>query len=120
MEIGSHSIVGLSLNRLNNEDSYTVIEKRSSQNTPLILAAVADGMGGLAKGEVASQNAITCIETANLNIDLDNAQQRQNYLNDLVSQANQAVIKTAKDGGTTISTVLAHRTRVKHSPCRRQ
>jgi len=106
-EIGSHSVLGLSQQRLNNEDSYVIVQKITSQNTPLILAAVADGMGGLAGGEIASQSAITVLEMADFQTDLTHSKQRQSYLNYLVTQANLAVRETAKDGGTTISAILA-------------
>ncbi len=106
-EIGSHSIVGLSNHRLNNEDSYLVVEKRSSQTPPLILAAVADGMGGLAQGELASQSASAVLEKANFKTNLENAEQRQKYLNSLVWEANQAVLELASQGGTTLSSLMA-------------
>ena len=67
----------------------------------MVLAAVADGMGGLAQGQQASQSAIEVLESADLQ-----TEDIQGYLNDLVVRANQAVRQKARDGGTTLSAIL--------------
>lgn len=73
----------------------------------MILAAVADGMGGLADGEMASQAAITVLENADFILNTTSPQDRQNYLNNLVSESNQAVIETTNSAGTTLSSLIA-------------
>jgi hypothetical protein len=56
-QIASGSTVGLSPHRLHNEDNYGVIQEQLSNSQTMILAVVADGMGGMSHGEGASDNA---------------------------------------------------------------
>jgi len=101
-EIASDSIVGLSQYRLENEDNY-LIRQQKSNNGSIILAAVADGMGGLNKGEIASSSAIEALSLANLPSESENIPE---YLNNLINQANLSVRTKARDSGTTLSCVL--------------
>ncbi len=106
-EVASRSTVGLSTSRLQNEDSHGVIKSISSTSESLLLGVVADGMGGMAQGEIASQTAVKTILEAKLPQDLTPLNQRGKWLIKLVQQANEAVARKVKDGGTTISVVLA-------------
>jgi len=107
-EIVSQSIVGLSQHRLTNEDSY-IIRQKTSNSSALMMAAVADGMGGLAKGEVASNSAIEVLGLADFPNENEDV---QNYLNELINKANGAVRTNARDGGTTLSIVLIKRSQL--------
>jgi len=100
------STVGLSLSRLNNEDSYGIKQYISSQHKTIILAAIADGMGGLSQGEVASQLAINTLLNSPIANDLDNHQKQNLWLTSLIEAANLAVTENVKHGGTTLSVVL--------------
>ncbi len=106
-EVASRSTVGLSTSRLHNEDSHGVIKSTASTSESLLLGVVADGMGGMAQGEIASQTAVKTILEAKLLQDLTTPNQLSKWLIDLVQQANEAVAGKVKDGGTTISVVLA-------------
>ena len=105
-EVASDSTVGLSLNRLQNEDSYGVRRQELSNSESLILGVVADGMGGMAQGEVASKFAVQTILEAPLPADLTNHQKRAQWLTSLVQQANECIANKVQDGGTTLSLVM--------------
>lgn len=105
--VASRSTVGLSTSRLQNEDSHGVIKSTASTSAALILGVVADGMGGMAQGEVASQTAVKTVLEAKLPKDITTAEQRNQWLLQSVQQANEAITKTVRDGGTTLSVVLA-------------
>lgn len=100
------STVGLSTSRLQNEDSYGVRQYYSSNSEPIVLGVVADGMGGMAQGEVASRLAVQTVLEAQVPSNLTN-QQRADWLAALVQDANACVTNNVRDGGTTLSVVLA-------------
>ncbi|MGC9503148.1 protein phosphatase 2C domain-containing protein [Baaleninema sp.] len=107
-ETASDSTVGLSPRRLHNEDSYGILQWDRSQSSPVLLAALADGMGGMAAGEVASRVAVETVlegwrETDKTSDELAGSQR----LVALVEQANLAVSEAVENGGTTLSVVLA-------------
>ena len=56
-QVATASTVGLSPHRLHNEDNYGVKQEQLSNSQTMILAVVADGMGGMSHGEGASDNA---------------------------------------------------------------
>ncbi|MGF1480054.1 MAG: protein phosphatase 2C domain-containing protein [Cyanophyceae cyanobacterium] len=103
--IASRSTVGLSTDRLQNEDSYGVQQQLSNTDTYL-LAAVADGMGGMSQGEVASKLAIQTVLSEPIPPGLK-SEQRADWLISLFEQANQATATAVRDGGTTLSVVMA-------------
>lgn len=105
-EIASESTVGLSPQRLHNEDSYGITQSDYETSGILVLAALADGMGGLAQGEVASRLAVKTVIDG-LSGQLENIQNnREGWLVSLVEQANAVVSEKVQNGGTTLSLVL--------------
>jgi PPM family protein phosphatase len=100
------STVGLSLSRIQNEDTYGVRQQYISDRS-MILGAIADGMGGMADGEVASQLAIKTVLESTLPENLKTPQQQEEWLVSLVQTANDLVVKSVKDGGTTLSIISA-------------
>lgn len=99
------STIGLSTSRLQNEDSFGV-QQYFSNGEPTILGVVADGMGGMAQGEVASKLALQTVLESKIPLHLTN-QQRAEWLVDLVQKANTCVTDSVRDGGTTLSLVMA-------------
>lgn len=106
-QVASQSTVGLSEHRLHNEDSYGIRQQPANHSPSWIIAAVADGMGGMAEGEVASQLAIQTVLETPLPADLTKPQTCQDWVVELVDKANQAVSDRVKDGGTTLSIAFA-------------
>lgn len=106
-EVHCRSTVGLSTSRLQNEDSYGVRRQYLSNSGSLILGVVADGMGGMAQGEVASRLAVQTVIEAPIPADLNNQEQRAAWLVSLVQNANECVASNVRDGGTTLSLVVA-------------
>jgi PPM family protein phosphatase len=106
-EVASNSTVGLSTSRLQNEDNYGVRQQYFSNSEPLILGVVADGMGGMAQGEVASKLAVETVIEAPVPAGLSNLDRRAEWLIYLVQQANESVASNVRDGGTTLSLVMA-------------
>ena len=106
-EIASSSTVGLSINRLKNEDNYGIKYQKISDTETMILGAIADGMGGMSQGELASKLAIkTVLETA-IFPEYPNIEQYQEWLTNLFTQANETVSNQVKEGGTTLSVIFA-------------
>ncbi|BAQ60131.1 protein serine/threonine phosphatase PrpC [Geminocystis sp. NIES-3708] len=105
-EKANKSILGLSLKRLVNEDSYGIKQLEINQNN-IILAGIADGMGGMAQGELASKLAIQTLLETPFNFDLNNQENQTNWLTEIFNQANQNINKKVEDGGTTLSVILA-------------
>ena len=101
------STLGLSTSRLQNEDNYGVWQQYFSNGEPILLAVVADGMGGMAQGEVASRLAVETVLEAQIPSNLTNQQQRTEWLVELVQKANACVTDNVRDGGTTLSLVMA-------------
>lgn len=106
-EVATNSIVGLSPSRLQNEDSYGIREHHLNNSDSLILGVVADGMGGMAQGEIASKIAVQTVLETPITEDLTNPNNRAKWLISLVEKANNSIAKQVKDGGTTISLVMA-------------
>lgn len=106
-ETAIQSTVGLSLNRLHNEDSYGIKEQHSSNHETIILAVIADGMGGMSQGEVASQLAVTTILNSSIPDDLNNPHKIELWLMNIVENANEIVSKNVNNGGTTLSIVAS-------------
>lgn len=105
-DVASRSTIGLSMQRLHNEDNYSV-QQYSSSYKDTILAVLADGMGGLAQGEIASQLAVkTVIETA-IDCASDDENQCQEWLESVVKKANKCVCENVYKGGTTLSIAWA-------------
>jgi protein phosphatase len=105
-QIASKSSLGLSLKRLVNEDSYGIKQQEINQ-TNILLAAVADGMGGMAQGELASQIAIQTFLETPFNFDLSNSDSQKNWLLETFNNANQNINQEVAEGGTTLSVILA-------------
>jgi PPM family protein phosphatase len=106
-EIAHRSTVGLSLSRLDNEDNYGILYPVTSLQPPIILAGVADGMGGMAQGEVASELGIKTLLNADLSQDLTTLEKQLIFLDNLVQEANKNITTIVKNGGTTLSIILA-------------
>ncbi len=109
-ETASASTVGLSRQRLQNEDSYGLWQSERSDTSSQILAAVADGMGGMAAGEVASRVAIqTVFEQWQRFDDLltEPTEPADQRLRSVMEAANTAVTQAVQNGGTTLSVVFA-------------
>jgi PPM family protein phosphatase len=105
--IASRSTVGLSTHRLHNEDSYGVKQQQLSNAETVLLGIVADGMGGMAQGDEASKIAVEVLLESPLPKDLKTADLKNQWLLDLFQQANQSISDKIKNGGTTLSAVLA-------------
>ena len=106
-EVSSRSTVGLSTNRLQNEDNYGILQPCASNEPSFILGVVADGMGGMAKGEVASKTAVETILNTSIPSNLNTPEKCNQWLTSLVSEANKAVCEQVRNGGTTLSVVIA-------------
>ena len=105
-QIASYSTVGLSLHRLQNEDNFGIKQLISNQDQ-ILLAAIADGMGGMAEGEVASKLAIDTVLNASFPGKFNSPQERQSWLEEIFNLANRNITNAVKNGGTTLSLVLA-------------
>ncbi len=105
-EIANRSTLGLSTKRLNNEDNYGILQPSASNTESLVLAVVADGMGGMSQGDVASKTAVESILETSIPEDLTTSEKRTQWLFSLVEKANKSVYEKVKNGGTTISLAL--------------
>jgi protein phosphatase len=106
-DVASRSTIGLSMQRLHNEDSYG-IEQYSSSYQDTILAVLADGMGGLSQGELASYLAVkTVIETPIDCFDYSEDECSE-WLVSVFEKANECVSENVDKGGTTLSIVWAN------------
>jgi PPM family protein phosphatase len=105
--IASSSTVGLSLSRLQNEDSFAIKQQRLSDKKHLVIGAVADGMGGMAQGEIASKIAIETVLGHPIPRELRSPEELNAWLVDLFEKANQSIADVVHDGGTTLSAIVA-------------
>lgn len=96
------SEIGLSLHRLHNEDSFCILSQTINQNQ-ILLAAVADGMGGMSSGEVASRIAVNTLIEAISNLSTESI---ETWLTQSIELANYMIADTIDNGGTTLSVVL--------------
>ncbi|MBC6454829.1 MAG: serine/threonine-protein phosphatase [Hormoscilla sp. SP5CHS1] len=106
--VAGHSTTGL--HRLSNQDSYGVRgvrQQTSDRSDTGILAVVADGMGGMEQGEVASRLAVETVMSAAVPTDLNSIEERDRWLESLVQKANEVVADRVENGGTTLSLVWA-------------
>ncbi len=101
----SKSTVGLSLHRLHNEDSFGIRYERNNNSDTQIFGVVADGMGGMSEGEVASKIAVDTVINEPIPPDLKSIENKQKWLTYLVGKANQTINNQVVDGGTTLSIV---------------
>jgi PPM family protein phosphatase len=106
-DIANNSTVGLAINRLQNEDNYGVKQQQTSNAETMILAVVADGMGGMSQGEVASKLAVQIVLEEPLTPNIKTPEQRHQWLISLFHKVNESVASHVKDGGTTLSVILA-------------
>lgn len=95
--------------RSHNEDSGGVFPKRSD----LLLAVVADGMGGHRAGDVASALALDCMKSLWEKVDsLDSQEEARQWLSDAIKQTNTYVLSYAAENpecqgmGTTVVAAL--------------
>ncbi|MDH6058947.1 protein phosphatase 2C domain-containing protein [Chrysosporum bergii ANA360D] len=105
--IASSSTLGLSTNRLQNEDNYGVKHQQLSDEQTMIIAVVADGMGGMSQGEVASKLAVQTVLEEPITSPFKTPEQRNQWLMALFAKVNQSVANNVKDGGTTLSVIIA-------------
>ncbi len=111
LELGEATSVGLNPSRFYNQDAYSYrLERVQSEfgRTLLLRACVADGMGGMAAGERASQAAVETFIGGNLPHPLDHPQAQSDWGVRLVWASNQAVLEAlaGQDGGCTLSGVI--------------
>ena len=106
-QVASASTVGLSTKRLQNEDNYGVRQQQLSNTETMILGVVADGMGGMAQGELASKIAVQTVLEEPIPTNFKTAEQRNEWLITSFQKANESVANKVKDGGTTLSVILA-------------
>jgi protein phosphatase len=107
-EYQGQSTLGLSENRWKNEDHYGVRQQSSSNPlNSLMIGIIADGMGGMAQGEIASQIAVQTLITTPLLTDIYSLKSWNDWLIKTIQQANQKIFKAVRNGGTTLSVVLA-------------
>lgn len=107
-EIASDSTVGLSPRRLHNEDHYGVAQlDEGTPDNQQLLAALADGMGGMAQGEVASQLAIQTVFQEWRSQSHHFSENPSQHLESLLKNANSAISQAVQNGGTTLSLIFA-------------
>jgi protein phosphatase len=107
-EIASDSTVGLSPRRLHNEDHYGVAQlDEGTPDNQQLLAALADGMGGMAQGEVASQLAIETVFQEWRSQSHHFSDNPSQHLESLLKNANSAISQAVPNGGTTLSLIFA-------------
>ncbi|MDH6064611.1 PP2C family protein-serine/threonine phosphatase [Umezakia ovalisporum] len=105
--IASRSTVGLSTHRLHNEDNYGVRQQQLSDTETMIVGVIADGMGGMSQGELASKLAVQIVLEESISPNLKTPEQRNEWLIALFTKVNESVATYVQDGGTTLSVILA-------------
>jgi len=99
IQISHYSAIG---RRENNEDSLTLLQDRDS-----LLAVVADGLGGLSRGEVASGLA-----TQTMNRLLQHVLPDEDTLIDAIQEASRIILEARKPGErmcTTVASLWIHK-----------
>ena len=86
--------------RNENQDAYSIDDSVG-------LYIVADGMGGMSQGELASKLAIETVLESPLPLENHTKEECQEWLTSLFVQANEKVSAQVKDGGTTLSVIFA-------------
>ncbi|MGK7942204.1 MAG: protein phosphatase 2C domain-containing protein [Crocosphaera sp.] len=104
--MASLSTVGLSLDRLENEDYFGFKQQQLNAQQTLMIGVVADGMGGMAQGEVASRIAVETVLKESILTEFKDPQERETWLVNVFQKANQAIASEIDNGGTTLSVVL--------------
>jgi PPM family protein phosphatase len=104
--IGTASTVGINPDRTTNEDSTGYRSRRSlgaAHNDTIVVACVADGIGGLARGEDASQAAVSGF------LDFPLFEVSKQAAQEAISLANARVMGAleGKSGGCTFTGVIA-------------
>ena len=109
--LGTATTVGINPDRVTNEDSTGYRARRSlgaAHNDTIVVACVADGIGGMAKGEDASQAAVSGF------LDYPLYEVSTNAAHDAIALANARVISAleGKSGGCTFTGIIADGNRV--------
>lgn len=107
-QVAHRSTLGLSRDRLENEDNWVI--RQGATGYPVqtyLIGVVADGMGGLAQGELASKVATQVFSQAQLPMDNYRDEQWDQWLCEVTRLANQKVYSQVPSGGTTLSVILA-------------
>jgi PPM family protein phosphatase len=105
-QVGLCSSVGLNPDRSINEDAggyKNVLQLGDAGRGGLLLACISDGMGGMAKGEAASQAAVHAF------LEFDVIEASTSIAKDATIQANRRVLEAleGKSGGCTFTGVIA-------------
>ena len=109
--VASSSTVGISPDRATNEDSCGALQRRvfgAAGHDNLMVACVADGMGGMARGEDASQAAVRGF------LDFETQELNRSVAASAAQAANARVIEAleGKSGGCTFTGVICDAERV--------
>jgi len=109
--VASSSTVGISPDRATNEDSCGALQRRvfgAAGHDNLMVACVADGMGGMARGEDASQAAVRGF------LDFETIELNRAVAASAAQSANARVIEAleGKSGGCTFTGVICDAERV--------
>jgi PPM family protein phosphatase len=104
--LGTASTVGINPDRVTNEDSVGYRARRATgaaNNDTIVVACVADGIGGMAKGEDASQAAVSGF------LDYPLSEVSSQAVHEAIAFANARVIGAmeGKNGGCTFTGVIA-------------
>ena len=110
-QIGAASTIGLNPSRLCNEDSYGLAHhawEYHDQDWQCLRACVADGMGGEAAGEIASQAAVNAFCQRPAPDRLERTDVHVQWTRELGWEANRAVQKAVGDagGGCTLTGIV--------------
>jgi len=112
------TIIGLEPSRTTNEDAYGYLEgsiQTDAESSHWLVACVADGMGGMEAGEVASMAAVTTVlkealKTIQANHSLPSSKEQAQRVKDWIHSANERVCEAMANsrakGGTTLSCVF--------------
>ncbi|MFM6474680.1 MAG: PP2C family protein-serine/threonine phosphatase, partial [Dolichospermum sp.] len=84
-----------------------VRQQQLSNTETMILGVVADGMGGMSQGELASKIAVKTVLEKPIPNEFKTVEQRNEWLISLFEKANESVANQVRDGGTTLSVILA-------------